>query len=343
MKSMTTDDILELLDASFTSAALGTAMELGLFWLLDQQPLEAMHVAEKLGIPAKRCSYWLQLLSKAGLLDHGSSGYAPSPAARHTILDSLSQNSWAHLAGEARERLPGLCDLTANIREPGSAWDRLGLTQVDYVEQMTDDPLAARRFTRMLYELHQPLAAELARLLDMQDVDRFMDIGGGSGVVSLALLRRHPHLTAVVTDIEAVCASGQEIAAENFLEDRITYQAVDFLREELPADFDLILECDVNVYSENLFHKVHTALNPDGRFVIVDQLATAVGTAPSSRVHWAFERSMIDPEFHFLTADEIEAWLLETGFKDITLETLPPIPSKADRFSEEMVLLVAHK
>lgn len=343
MKPVTTDDVLDLMDASFTSAALGTAMELGLFWLLDRQSMEAERVAEKLGIPAKRCHYWLQLLCQAGLLEHGTSGYAPSPAARHTILDSLSQDSWSLLASEARERLPGLKDLTTHIREPGSAWEVLGLTQADYIEQMTEDPQAARRFTRMLYELHQPLAAELADSLDMKGVDRFLDIGGGSGVVSLAMLHRHPHLTAVVADIDTVCEAGRENAAENSLAERITFQAVDFLREELPADFDLILECDVNVYSESLFRKVHKALNFDGRFVIVDQLAPAVGIAPSCRVHWAFERSMMDPEFHFLTADEIQTWLDKTGFKDITLEKLPAIPSAAERFTEGMVLIIAQK
>ncbi len=41
MKPVTTDDVFDLMDASFTSAALGTALELGLFWLLESRPIEA--------------------------------------------------------------------------------------------------------------------------------------------------------------------------------------------------------------------------------------------------------------------------------------------------------------
>jgi 16S rRNA G1207 methylase RsmC len=66
---------------------------------------------------------------------------------------------------------------------------------------MAQSPERARRFTRMLGEIHRPLAAELAETLDMTGVRRLMDLGGGSGVVSLALLNRHPELTAVVVDI----------------------------------------------------------------------------------------------------------------------------------------------
>jgi len=343
MKPVTTDDVLDLMDASFTSTALGTAMELGLFWLLNQQTMNAEQVAEKFGIPAKRCHYWLQLLNKVGLLEQEPNGYTPSPTTRKTILKSFSQNSWALLAAEARKRMPGLHDLTTHIHESGSAWEILGLTRTDYLDLMTDNPEAAHNFTRMLYELHQPLAAELAKSLDMKGVDRFMDIGGGSGVVSLALLRRYSQLTAVVLDIATVCVAGREIAVENSLEERITYQPVDFLREELPVGFDLILECDVNVYSENLFRKLQTSLNPKGRFVIVDQLAPSVGIAPSSRAHWAFERSMMDPEFHFLTANEIQVLLQKTGYRDISLRTLPPIPGAARRFTEGMVMIIAHK
>lgn len=35
---------------------------------------------------------------------------------------------------------------------------------------------------------------------------RLMDLSGGSGVVSQALLQRHPELTAAVVDIANVCA-----------------------------------------------------------------------------------------------------------------------------------------
>lgn len=53
--------------------------------------------------------------------------------------------------------------------------------------------------------------------LDMTGVNRLLDLGGGSGVVSLALLRQHPHLTSTAVGIEDVCIAGREIAQENSL------------------------------------------------------------------------------------------------------------------------------
>jgi hypothetical protein len=70
VKPETTEDILELMRGCVISAVLGTAMELGVFWLLAKKPLPATNVAQSLNIPLNRCYHWLQILCKLGLLEH---------------------------------------------------------------------------------------------------------------------------------------------------------------------------------------------------------------------------------------------------------------------------------
>jgi len=331
------------MDSYFTSAALVAALELGLFWLLEKESMTSAAIAEALDIPIKRCRYWLQLLSKTGLIKENLHEYAVTQATRTAILDKYSQDTWAFLAKEARERFPGLRDLSLHIRDPGSAWKALGLTPSNYIEQMAESADQTRRFTRMLYELHCPLADILAESLGMTDVTRLMDLGGGSGVISMALLRRHPHLTAVVVDIPSVCSVGREIAAEQSLEHRISYHGTDFLRDELPAGFDLVLECDVDVYSEALFRKVFNSLNPGGRFVVVDQLAPAEDAAPASRVHWALQGSLIDPGFTFLTVSGVKNLMRKAGFDHLSDHPLHSPIDHAERFMGGMTLIEAKK
>jgi predicted O-methyltransferase YrrM len=322
VKPNTTDDVLELMESYIASAALGAAMELGLFWLLAEQPRDAAGVAKALAIPERRCGYWLELLSSTGLLIRDGNAYAPSPTARTAILEAYSQEAWALLAQEARERFPTFCDLALCIRELRAAGAPQELTLEDYVARMEEEPERARRFTRMLYELHQPLADELANTLDMTGVERLMDLGGGSGVVSLALLRRHPQLTATVVDMGNVCKAGREIAMENSMEERLTYHAADFLQDELPSGFDMVLECDVGVYGEGLFRKLREALNPRGRVVIVDRFAPAEGVAPPARLNWAFRDSLDDPDFTMPWVARTQDLLAQTGFQLLSKYTL---------------------
>lgn len=343
MLPKTADDVLNLMDSSFHSAALGAALELGLFWLLDARALDTEQLASELAIPLRRCHYWLQLLIQVGLIEEGPGGYQPSSTARAAILETFGRETWSLLAEEARDRLPGLRDLPTCLREPGSAWDALGLKPRMYLAEMERDPEVARRFTRMLYEIHQPLAEELATFLELSGVKRILDLGGGSGVISLALLRRHPELKATVVDLANVCDAGIEIAAETSLAERISYHPANFVLDELPTGFDLALECDVNVYSEALFRKVGASLRRGGRFVIIDEFAPSDGTAPPSRLHWAFEGSMIDPEFSFPTSNTVRGLLEKANFQILSERSLPALSGVVARFDRDLTVIEARQ
>jgi SAM-dependent methyltransferase len=168
-----------------------------------------------------------------------------------------------------------------------------------------------------------------------------MDLGGGSGVVSLALLRRYPNLSVVVIDVANVCAAGREIAIENSLEGRIAYRVADFLHDELPSGFDVILNCDAGPNTEAFLGKIWAALNPGGRLVIVDHFAPAKGVAPPSCLFWAFEGSMNNPNAVYATTDEIHARLTRVGLQVLSERILPR--GEVRRWSDDWVVIEARK
>lgn len=315
MKLNTKKDFYLLMFSAIPSAALKAVIETGLLWQLARQPLSAMEIAQWLMIPGKRCYYWLQLLSTMGILENGPNGYRPSSLAREVILDTHSKESWQHLVLDDRERCSGINDLSLFISDPGSIWTAQGLPEPkNYVEKMRTNPERAREFTRMLYEVHQDLANQIAELLDLSDVKRMMDLGGGSGVVSMALLRKYPALTSTVVDIENVCIAGREIAAEEGLSDRISYHVADFATGEFPNSFDLILQCDVGVHNMDLYLKLFGSLKPGGRLVFVEHFSPVENYAPTTRVAWTFVDSLQDPNFSFPTISQITADLSQVGF-----------------------------
>ena len=326
MKKLNTrEDVYDLLSASTASAALGAAIETGLLWMLAEKPLDGEGVALTLNIPAKRCHYWLQYLSSLSILEETPRGYAPSSQVRTVILDSFSMDSWKHLALDERERSAGVHDLALFISTPGSVWAAQGLTKPrDYVEKMRGSLARARNFTRMLYEIHQNLANELASRLDLTGARRLMDLGGNSGVVSMALLRKSPGLTAVIVDIENVCIAGREIAEENSFSERITYYPAEFDKDTFPTGFDMIIQCDVGIFGVELFRKLWVSLNQGGRLVIVDHFSPAENAVPASRLEWSFLDSLEDPNFSIPTMEKVREQLAEAGFQPSRGETTLP-------------------
>ncbi|HLO16216.1 MAG TPA: methyltransferase [Anaerolineales bacterium] len=325
MKPETTEDILELMNGHIVSAVLGTAMELGVFWLLADKPLSAHELAQRLNIPLNRCHYWLQILCKLGLLEDSGKGYALSAIARETILNVQSQDTWAFQAREDRDLFLYVRDLALNISKPMSAWQASNVRPADYFQQIEEDPIYTARFTRKLYQIHTSFAEQLANMLDLRRVKRLLDLGGGSGVVSFALLRKHDELTSVVVDVENVCRAGRVIASENKLEKRITYLAADFLKDDLPIGFDMVMLCDVGSFSEILFRRIHDVLNPKGRLVIVDKFAPSKSGVPPSRLLAAFLTSLESPakSVDYITMEVVQTRLQKAGFQDFSITSVP--------------------
>jgi ubiquinone/menaquinone biosynthesis C-methylase UbiE len=292
MTTLTSRDVRLQMRNYIDSVALNTALELGLFWQLAETPQTAEEASRTLGIPPQRCGAWLELLAGMGYLERRDELYAPTAAARTAILDAFSRETWGHLAEEERLRFPFGVDLARSMGHPLSVWAAQNHIPHDYLISIREDPGFARRFTNMLGELHLKMAEELAGLLDMRGARRVMDLGGGSGVVSLALLRRHPELSAVVVDHPHVCVAGREIAAARPEGERLTYRAGDFLYDDLPDDCDVALLCDVGVYSETLFRKIWCALNRGGRLVIVDDFESPAGQPSRACLRYAFFQSM---------------------------------------------------
>lgn len=319
MTPMTTQDVRAQMRGYIDSVALNTALELGLFWRLAERSQTAAEIAKAYGIPSHRSGPWLDMLVCLGYLrlDDGDR-YVPSAAARQAILESFSADTWMHLAEEERCRFPFGVDLARHMGHPLSVWAGQSRMPHDYLVSINEDPGFAWRFTHMLYELHQSLAEAVAEALDMRGVEKMMDIGGGSGVISLAILRDHPALSAVVIDHPNVCTASRVIVANRPEGERLAFIPSDFTQDELPSGYDLVLECDVGIYDEVLFRRLWRALNPGGRLVIVDEFSTSLRGDSKLLLRYAFYRAMTD----FPTIDherpsiaQVQAMMARAGFK----------------------------
>ena len=323
-KLTTTDDVLDLLGASTSSIALAAAIETGLLEMLAEKPMTGDEVVQAMNIPGKRGYYWLQLLTELGILERDSQRYTPSALMQEVLLDEISLKRWKHVASDERELMAGIRNL-ATYLGADSIWKAQGLMKPknDY-EKIIEDPERARVFTRLLYNFYKDSKSEFAGLIDMTGVVKMMDAGGGSGAVSILLAQKYPALRSVVVEFENVCLEGRKIVEEIQLSDRITFHGANFVTDELPKGFDMVLHYDIGVFGRELFHKLWESLNPGGRIVVIFHFSPEENTAPARYLHWAFRDSLHDPDFGFPTIPQFQAQLVQAGFRLLpTIHTLP--------------------
>lgn len=142
-------------------------------------------------------------------------------------------------------------------------------------ESAMDDEAAARRLTLALAGRAKNVAPVLARTLDLSSARVLLDVGGGTGIYSLALLKANPGLRAVVWDRPQVLKIAREFAADHGLLDRVDLRPGDMFADPVPAGCDAVLvsnilhdwdvpECRV------LVNRLAAALPPGGRLLIHD-------------------------------------------------------------------------
>ena len=119
------------------------------------------------------------------------------------------------------------------------------------------------------------VAPHLANRLELADAAFLLDVGGGSGIYSYALLKKHPELRAIVMDGPEVLKVAEECATESDVRDRVEFMEGDMFRDPFPPGLDVVLlsnvlhdwdvaECEV------LVRKSADALKPGGQVLIHD-------------------------------------------------------------------------
>ena len=138
-----------------------------------------------------------------------------------------------------------------------------------------DQSNSARRLTLSLAGRAKNVAPHLAQQLDLYDAGFVLDVGGGTGIYSYALLRKHPELRAIVMDRPEVLKVAEECAAQWEVADRVEFLEGDMFETPFPPGLDVVLLSNIlhdwdEPECERLVRKSADALKPGGRLVIHD-------------------------------------------------------------------------
>ncbi|NNE42949.1 MAG: hypothetical protein HKN12_01960 [Gemmatimonadetes bacterium] len=264
------------------SAAVSVAVRIGLFELLESDgPLPEEAIRERFGYHARPLRAVLGALFAMGLLERtGAGGYRLAPDASDYLV--RGKPGW----------LGGLLDMEVeNFLSPESLLTALkeGRPTVygeeDPWEAHTADPERARTFTEAMHSISERPAAGLAEVVDFTGVNRLLDVGGGSGALSLAIAGAHPHVECVIWDLEVVCRLAEGYAARAGLADRVTARPGDMFGEPLPEGFDAVLYSQIfhdwpPEKDLDLARKAFAALPSGGRILVHEKLVDDDGRGP---------------------------------------------------------------
>jgi len=160
--------------------------------------------------------------------------------------------------------------------------------------------------------------AVMTRLPEFGRAQRLLDLGGGPGLVAIALAERHPSLRGVVFDFpETVAVAAENIAARG-LGERLSTQGGNLATDDIGSDHDLIWCSSVLHFVPDIeaaLHKILAALCPGGVLVAVQAELPKAREAARSVVPWYLPLRMLGRQV--TREGELAAAMAQVGFERI--------------------------
>jgi len=267
--------ILELRDRQFAAELIATALlHLDLFTWLEVNPgVSPAQISGYFGIKARPTDVMLTLCQSYGFLTgHPGAVHLTALGREHLVKDSPWFLGPYFVPVRDTPVVRGFLDVL-KTGKPGN-WQAKSDGK-DWHQSMLD-PEFAREFTELMNSRGLVFGQALARGLTPLLGDRciLLDVGGGSGIYSSALVAHHPHLRATVLEQEPVDTITRAEIARHGLEAKVDVLTADMFANDWPSSDIILLSNVLHDWDfpevRLLLGKAAKALAPGGLLVIHD-------------------------------------------------------------------------
>lgn len=304
--------------SEFLVAAVG---HLGIGDVLSGEPLGEVELRGRLGLEERPGTVLLTALRALGIVERiGDGRVALTVSARRHLLPGSPHYVGDYFLRESEQ--PSVLELVHRLRcnrPVGSDAGGVGFLYREGLHSAMEAEAGAREFTLTLAGRARNVAPILAERLALENVRTLLDVGGGTGIYSVALLRRHPGLRAVIWDRPEVLKVAREFAEASGVGARMELMAGDMFTDPFPVDPDAILlsnilhDWDVPE-CRRLVARCAGALRPGGRLYIHDVFLDDDLGGPLPAALYSAALFQVT-EGRLYSAAEYRGWLAEAGLE----------------------------
>ncbi len=304
------------------SQALFSALELGLFTALSNEPSDLDALTVKLGAPVGPLRVLLSTCLALRLLSWDGKRYFNSPAAQRFLVRTSRSYIGDYYLRQISSILYPKLPLVRSLLQGDLT------TSLDYATTLVD-PWTTEEFIRGQHAGSFGPAALLARTYGFSESSCLLDLGGGSGAFAIEIVKRFPTLSAMVFDLPQVVAVTEQIIQEAGLTSRINCTGGDLREDPWPSGADLILlSYIVSCYElptvQALLAHAQAYLPSGGRLLLHDFALSADRSGPSNTALFLFGQLCASAQTQAYSVDELAAALQKAGFTEVV--TRPFLP-----------------
>ena len=306
------EDILELGYSFFKPKVLLTAARLKIFDIIGEIGLSADDVAANLNSDKDAAEVFLDAMVSLGLLKKEHDQYFNTEKGKEVFISG-------------KERCLG--DMIVLQDVMWNAWSKLEESIISgrparKPDMFQGEKEETRNFILAMNNTAIDIAPKVSKVIDLSDCKSLIDIGGGSGAYSVFFCKANSNLEAVIMDLPGTLEVTKELISNLDIANRIKLMEGDF-NKQIEGKYDAaflsnIIHCEGERENIALIKRVYNALNSGGKIIIQDFMLDGNKTSPTFPALFSLNMLLFTENGRSYSFQEIENWLKEAGFHDLT-------------------------
>lgn len=325
----TAEELSSIAFSFMASKALFAGLHIDLFSALEDGPKTAEELSAALDVPVNRVVMLTTALSSIGLLAPSEGGKLQNSPAASSFLSKQSKYDFGdYLRYQIDQQMyPFLLQLNAVMK--GELHDS---AISSYRHWMADEEQAS------VYSESQHAGSlgpgrTLARRVDLSDAKSLLDVGGGTGAMTISLCKAYENLHATIIDFPNVSEIGWRFISEAGLVDRVRYIPGNAIEVQWPGNQDAILMSYLmsgvpGGAVERLLRNAYDTLAPGGKLMVHDFMVEENRRGPALAALWQLQHMAFTPDARSLSVGWLTRMGREIGFETDGGEDLIPAMTK---------------
>lgn len=330
-KSIHSDEIIKIATGFHLSKILFAAVEFDIFSKIGRKKLQAKEIAKMCRLPVRSTTRLLNGNVAVGLLNYEKGKYSNSKVSEKYLIRGKKE----YLGDLMKAYNNMLYDKWGNLEEviKSNKFQPVFGPQKDTIGNISKNIKIAEKAIMAQHNYSIKPAEELASKFDFSKYNTLLDLGGGSGILSITAVKKYPNLKAIVFDFPPVCKITRKVISKYKAGTKVKVIEGNILIDDFPKGADIILISGVlDGYDSKICRKIikksYDYLPSGGAIILKESIINDDRTSPLFPVLFSIALMIETEGGDARSRGEMTQWLKEAGFKKIRYKPLTGISGK---------------
>ena len=314
------EELYKMLIGPIKSKLMLTGIELKVFNHLSE-PKSAKGVAEAISAHPENTRLFLDGLAACDLLEKKDGLYHNTPVTQAFLVEDSPTFLGQMLTFQEQLWYAGLNDMPKLVKE--------GPPPLSPAIDVSSEEMWTQFATFMANYQQAGVAQQaveiVSELPEFPSFKKMIDLGGGAGLIGMAIVASHPSMRGVIFDLPPIVKVAKSFIKEYEMEDRMEVLSGDYNHDSIGKGYDLVWASTALGFArhdmDTLTKKVYNALNPGGVFLVLHEGLTHERTKPDIHVISMMSMVLTGQDMCF-DQGEIADSMLRVGFRSVRSRTL---------------------